>query len=164
MPAQLRWGLTWLGTSKFLVGVLAVIFDEEGRVLLLRHTYRPDYPWGLPGGWLKTGEGAAEGIERELLEETGFVVRAVQPLLVGGDSLRPRLDLVFLCEYEGGTFRPSAEVSEAHFLDPGDLPADMEPYLRTIVALALPTTGAEEKRQLINSWRGRAWLVLVPEE
>ena len=66
---------------KFLVGVLAVIFDDRGRVLLLKHTYRPDYPWGLPGGWLRAGEGAAEGIERELLEETGFVVRAIRPLM-----------------------------------------------------------------------------------
>jgi 8-oxo-dGTP diphosphatase len=164
LPARARWGLTWLVTSKFLVGVLAVIFDDGGRVLLLKHTDRPDYPWGLPGGWLKRGEGAAEGIKRELLEETGFVVRAVRPLLIGGDKRRPRLDLVFLCEYEGGTFRPSAEVSEARFFDPGNLPADMEPYLRTVVALALPTTGVEERRRLINSWRGRAWLVLTSEE
>jgi ADP-ribose pyrophosphatase YjhB (NUDIX family) len=149
---------------KFLVGVLAVIFDEGGRVLLLKHTYRPDYPWGLPGGWLKAGEGAAEGIERELLEETGLAVRAIRPLMVGGDSRHPRLDLVFSCEYKSGTFRPSAEVSEARFFDPAALPADMEPYLRTIVALALPTTGAMERQRLISSWRGKAWLALTSEE
>jgi len=160
----MRWGLTSLVTSKFLVGVLAVIFDEQGRVLLVEHTYRPDYPWGLPGGWLKRGEGAAEAIERELLEETGFVVRATRPLLVGGDGERPRLDLVFSCAYESGTFRPSAEVSEARFFAPGDLPAEMEPYLRTIVTLALPSTGAAERERLINSWRGRAWLVAASEE
>ena len=164
LSARMRWGLTWLGTSKFLVGVLAVIFDDQGRVMLLKHTYRPDYPWGLPGGWLKAGEGAAEGIERELLEETGYLVRAVRPLMVGGDNVHPRLDLVFMCKYESGTFRPSAEVSEARFFDAGDLPAEMEPYLRTIVALALPATGAEERAQLINSWRGKAWLALASEE
>ena len=164
MPARMRWWLTWLVMPKFLVGVLAVIFDEQGRVLLLKHTYRPDYPWGLPGGWLKAGEGAAAGIERELLEETGFVVRAMQPLMVGGDNQRPRLDLVFSCEYERGTFRPSAEVSEARFFDPTALPADMEPYLRTIVALALPTTGTAERERLVSSWRGKAWLALTSEE
>ena len=164
LPARGRWGLTWLLMPKFLVGVLAVIFDDRGRVLLLKHTYRPDYPWGLPGGWLKAGEGAAEGIERELLEETGLAVRAIRPLMVGGDGQRPRLDLVFSCEYESGTFRPSAEVSEARFFDPAALPADMEPYLRTIVALALPTTGATERQRLISSWRGKAWLALTSEE
>ena len=164
LPARLRWGLTWLVTSKFLVGVLAVIFDDQGRVLLLKHTYRPDYAWGLPGGWLKRGEGAAEGIERELFEETGFVVHAMQPLMIGGDKVYPRLDLVLSCQYESGTFRPSAEVSEARFFDPEDLPAEMEPYLQTIVALALPTTGAEERQRLINSWCGRAWLALASEE
>ena len=163
LPSRMRWGLTWLVASKFLVGVLAVIFDEQGRVLLLKHTYRPEYPWGLPGGWLKRGEGAAEAIERELLEETGFVVRAVQPLMMGGDSRRPRLDLVFSCEYQSGTFQTSAEVSEARFFDPGALPADMEPYLRTIVSLTLPTTGAEERQRLVNSWRGKAWLSLPIE-
>jgi ADP-ribose pyrophosphatase YjhB (NUDIX family) len=164
MPTRVRWGLTWLVTPKFLVGVLAVIFDEQGRVLLLKHTYRPECPWGLPGGWLKAGEGAAAGIERELLEETGLVIRAMQPLMVGGDGQRARLDLVFSCEYESGTFRPSAEVSEALFFDPAAMPTDMEPYLRTIVAIALPATGAEERRRLIDSWRGKAWLTLMSEE
>lgn len=164
LPPGGRWGLTWLLMPKFLVGVLAVIFDERGRVLLLKHTYRPDYPWGLPGGWLKAGEGAAEGIERELCEETGLVVRALHPLMVGGDSRRPRLDLVFSCEYQRGTFQPSAEVSEARFFDPAALPEDMEPYLRTIVALALPTTGVEERQQLIDSWRGKAWLAPISDE
>ena len=164
LPARGRWGLTWLLMPKFLVGVLAVIFDDRGRVLLLRHTYRPDCPWGLPGGWLKAGEGAAAGIERELLEETGLVVRAIRPLMVGGDGRRPRLDLVFSCEYKSGTFEPSAEVSEARFFDPAALPADMEPYLHTIVALALPTTGAMERQRLISSWRGKAWLALTSEE
>jgi ADP-ribose pyrophosphatase YjhB (NUDIX family) len=149
---------------KFLVGILAIIFDDQGRVLLLKHTYRPDFPWGLPGGWLKAGEGAIAGIERELLEETGLVVRAMQPLMVGGDSQHRRLDLVFSCEYKSGTFRPSAEVSEARFFDPAALPADMEPYLHTIVALALPTTGATERQRLIGSWRGKAWLALTSEE
>ena len=164
MPARVRWGLTWLVTPKFLVGVLAVIFDEQGWVLLLKHTYRPDYPWGLPGGWLKAGEGAAVGIERELLEETGLVVRAVQPLMIGGDGQRPRLDLVFSCEYESGTFRPSAEVSEVRFFDPAALPMDMEPYLRTIGALALPTTGPAERQRIVNSWRGKDWLALTSEQ
>jgi ADP-ribose pyrophosphatase YjhB (NUDIX family) len=164
LPARIRWGLTWLVTSRFLVGVLAIIFDDQGRILLLKHTYRPDYPWGLPGGWLKAGEGAAAGIERELLEETGFVVRATQPLMVGGAKAHSRLDLVFLCELVSGTFRPSAEVSEARFFEPGDLPAEVEPYQGTIVALALPATGAEERQQLINSWSGRAWLALASEE
>jgi 8-oxo-dGTP diphosphatase len=164
LPARGRWRLTWLLMPKFLVGVLAVIIDDMGRVLLLKHTYRPDYPWGLPGGWLKAGEGAAEGIERELLEETGFVVRASHPLMVGGDRLHMRLDLVFSCEYKRGTFRPSAEVSEARFFEPSALPEDMEPYLHTIVALALPTTGAAERQRLVSSWRGKAWLALTSEE
>ena len=164
LPARGRWGLTWLVTPKFLVGVMAVIFDDEGRVLLLKHTYRPDYPWGLPGGWLRAGEGAAQGIERELMEETGFVVRAIRPLMVGGDSRRARLDLVFSCEYLSGDFRSSAEVSEARFFDPAALPAEMELYLRTIVGLALPATGVTERRRLVGSLRGKAWIALVSEE
>ena len=71
---------------------------------------------------------------------------------------------MFLCEYESGTFRRSAEVSEARFFDPGDLPAEMEPYLRTIVALALLETGVEERQRLVDSWRGKAWMALASEE
>jgi 8-oxo-dGTP diphosphatase len=57
----------------------AVVFDEEGRVLLVRRGRPPlAGSWTLPGGHLEAGESAEQAIEREVLEETGLRVRAEQ--------------------------------------------------------------------------------------
>ncbi len=44
------------------------------KILLLKHTYRDKYPWGIPSGWLKRGEQPMEALQREIKEETGMVV------------------------------------------------------------------------------------------
>jgi len=49
------------------------VLDEEGRVLLFRHTYRPFAPWGFPSGRLKPNESPAEAIEREVREHRRFL-------------------------------------------------------------------------------------------
>ena len=117
LPGWLRALVLWIFVPKFLVGAVAIIFDEQGRVLLFRHTYRSDCPWGLPGGWLKKGEHAYQALERELFEESGYRIRTMRSVVIGGDTQLQRLDLYFECELLGGTFRPSAEVSEAAFFD-----------------------------------------------
>jgi ADP-ribose pyrophosphatase YjhB (NUDIX family) len=133
LPDWGRWGLTWWLTQKFLVGVMAVIFDKTGQVLLLNHTYRRAHSWGLPSGWLRAHESAVEAIVREVREETGYSIHAVRPLIIGGDEMRPRVDLVFLCQGDCGAFRPSAEVSEGRFFKLTALPESVEPYQRRLI-------------------------------
>ena len=54
----------------------AVIFDAEGRVLLVRRGRAPQVGrWTLPGGRVEGRESPAEAVAREVLEETGLVVR-----------------------------------------------------------------------------------------
>src|SRR5258708_38686600 len=59
----------------FMVGAMALIQDDQGRILIVEHTYRRDVPWGLPGGWLKHAESPETGLTREVLEETGLHVK-----------------------------------------------------------------------------------------
>ena len=68
----LRGSLIWLITQKFLVGVVGVVLNDAGQILLLKHTYRDKYPWGLPSGWLKRGEQPMDALKREIKEETGI--------------------------------------------------------------------------------------------
>jgi ADP-ribose pyrophosphatase YjhB (NUDIX family) len=68
-----------LAAPKVTLGACAVILDGRGRVLLAHHTYRAR-PWGLPGGFVSTGEQPAAGLERELREELG-VSAQVGPVL-----------------------------------------------------------------------------------
>lgn len=55
----------------------AVVHDGAGRLLLIRRGHDPHRgSWSLPGGRVEAGETVAQAVEREVLEETGLVVRA----------------------------------------------------------------------------------------
>src|ERR1700704_3479169 len=61
-----------------LVGVGGVLIDK-GRALLIRRGSEPlRGEWSIPGGMLELGETLAEGVTRELKEETGVTVRVLE--------------------------------------------------------------------------------------
>jgi len=49
IPRWGRWAILWLGNTKFLVGMVGVVFDDRECVLLLRHTYRHPPPGACRG-------------------------------------------------------------------------------------------------------------------
>ena len=87
LAGPLQWAVLWLSQAKFMVGVTGVVFDGEGRVLLLRHRFWPEGSWGLPGGYAHRGEELEAALARELREETGAAAGA---LLVVGDEVGAR--------------------------------------------------------------------------
>lgn len=53
----------------------AVVFDDRGRLLLVKRANPPAQgTWSLPGGRLEPGESASRGVVREVFEETGLTV------------------------------------------------------------------------------------------
>ncbi len=62
----------------------AIIFDEVGRVLLVRSEVL-EVRWNLPGGGLDRGETLVEGLRREVREETGLEIE-VGPLVAVFDE------------------------------------------------------------------------------
>jgi ADP-ribose pyrophosphatase YjhB (NUDIX family) len=54
--------------------------DGEGRVLLVRASARSNTPgvWSLPGGGIEHGEHPADGVVREVAEETGLTVKVTR--------------------------------------------------------------------------------------
>jgi 8-oxo-dGTP diphosphatase len=66
-----------------------VIFDPEGRVLLIRRGHPPfvgDY--ALPGGFVEIGETVEQACRREALEETGIKVDVLRLVGVYSDPAR----------------------------------------------------------------------------
>jgi ADP-ribose pyrophosphatase YjhB (NUDIX family) len=59
------------------IAAYALCLDEEGRILLCRTapTVTPNGEWMLPGGGVEFGEDPADGVLRELEEETGLTGR-----------------------------------------------------------------------------------------
>jgi ADP-ribose pyrophosphatase YjhB (NUDIX family) len=76
-----------------LVGVGAVVV-RNGRVLLIRRAKPPRQgEWSLPGGLQKLGETLFEAARREVMEETGVVIRPLAVIDVVDLIERDRDDL-----------------------------------------------------------------------
>lgn len=107
--------------TRFLVGVTGVIFNDRQEILLFKHTYR-SHAWSLPGGYLESGEHPRECLEREIKEESGFVVSVDDSLKTRTDRETARLDMCYTGVLIGGDFTPSHEVSEYGFFALDKLP------------------------------------------
>ncbi len=107
--------------AKFRVAVAAMIFDEQGRVLLFKHTYRK-FEWGIPAGSLEYDEEPKNAIVREFLEETGMQIQVQELLLADSSKQDHHVSLIYLCKIMGGVFRESLEISEMRYFDVNDLP------------------------------------------
>jgi len=73
-----------------------VIFDAEGRALLIRRGHSPYAgSYALPGGFVEIGETVEEACRRETLEETGIKVDVLRLVGVYSDPARdPRAHTV----------------------------------------------------------------------
>src|SRR5687767_13028680 len=71
--------------STIIIAVGAVILDDVGRVLLVKHVpERKSFwqgKWICPGGRLQVGETIEAGILREVWEETHLHIRLSRPLV-----------------------------------------------------------------------------------
>ena len=121
MPMWIHVFVMRLTQPKFNAGVSALVFDETGRVLLFKHTYRK-YAWGIPGGTLEYREQPAEAMVREFYEEANMKIEIKKLLKIASAKEFPHLSIVYLCNIISGEFKPSHEISEMKYFDVNNLP------------------------------------------
>src|SRR5713226_4115805 len=105
----------------FRVSVSALIFEEER--VLLAHRRDIDW-WNLPGGAIDSGETIAEGLQREVREETGLVIAVGQLVGVYSKPLKQEIVLSLRCQITGGTLNTidDDDIDECRFFPIGELP------------------------------------------
>jgi 8-oxo-dGTP pyrophosphatase MutT (NUDIX family) len=108
----------------FTVGAMCMITRSDGARLLVRHSYRKG--WGVPGGLLKRGEEAADGAQRECMEEVGLAIVLDLPPTVVVDPDARRVDVIFTARPADGASTDvaacSAELLEARWFLPDEMP------------------------------------------
>jgi ADP-ribose pyrophosphatase YjhB (NUDIX family) len=118
----------WFVTRPLSVGVLGLVVDDEGRILLVEQTYR--HGWYLPGGGVRRKEPLDEALRRELREEVG-VEPTEPPLLLGiyWNFAESKSDYVAVFVVERWRRRParSIEIAREAFFAPAELPDDVSP-------------------------------------
>lgn len=97
-----------------LPGITAIVFDDEGRVLLGRRSDTGE--WSVIGGISEPGEEPAATAEREVYEETAVTCVAERVVLT--QALRPvQYENGDRCQYLDVTFRCRATGGEARVND-----------------------------------------------
>jgi len=136
-----------IGTTVLEVPTAGVlIFDERGRVLLVRHVEGND--WTTPGGMIEPYETPSDAAVRETWEETGLLVALTHVIGVFGGELCVStyangdtiswVATVFGAQPVGGTLEPDGEeILEARYFDRTELDSIRgKPHLRLFLDAA----------------------------
>lgn len=117
--------------SRPVIGVGGILLDGE-RVLLVRRGREPlKGVWSIPGGRVELGESLTGAVERELLEEVGLHVRAVEPVEIFERVVRDKEGRVeyhyvlidYLCDVVGGRLAAGDDAAETRWVRRGELAA-----------------------------------------
>jgi ADP-ribose pyrophosphatase YjhB (NUDIX family) len=122
-------------TQPTVFGATAIAEDEQGRVLLVRHSYMRG--WSLPGGGVGRGEPPEVAVVRELAEEVGLT-ESDSPEFIGLYTRKVAWfsNVIALYRLRNAriAFRPNLEVREILFCDPASPPQDTQPGTRRRLA------------------------------
>jgi ADP-ribose pyrophosphatase YjhB (NUDIX family) len=138
---SLRFGVRLFAPRQY-VGAVGAVFNGAGKILLVEHLFRTDFPWGLPGGWVEPGENPSETVRREIMEELHLEIDVKELLFseqvgVVRKSAHPsHLGLAFYCRLLYGEPAISAEIISFEWSDPTDIQHQLAPFQRKAALLA----------------------------
>ncbi len=108
------------------IDVRGAVFRDD-KILLVRE--RSDGKWTLPGGWADVNETPAQAVEKEIVEESGFIAKAAKLAAVYDCNKRnppPSVfhiwKCIFICDLIGGAAQLSSETDGVEFFSLDSLP------------------------------------------
>ena len=122
-----------MADQSIMIGVGAIIEDEAGKILLVKHKpARGGFwqgKWICPGGQLELGETIEEGITREVKEETQLEIDLLTPLppfdriVRSGDRVSLHVIYIdYLAKVIGGKLKPGSDIDEAIWVEKERIP------------------------------------------
>lgn len=136
--------IVWRAYGPRTIGIRGLVVDDDGNVLLVRHTYGPS-TWHLPGGGVKRRETLLQALARELQEEVGVTITG--PVRLHGtlsNMSEGKSDhiSVFVVDRWSRDTRDGAATADAEIDAARRFPAD-----------ALPPETSPGTRRRIEEWR-----------
>ncbi len=122
-PKAYKWATKRLGAA-------AIITDERGCVLMVRHSYGK-LNWEIPGGAAEADETIGDTAVREVLEETGLHVTAERLTGIYYMAENDSHHFVFLCRSLDTGQQPKADLSEitdCGYFPPNALPRPISDF------------------------------------
>jgi mutator protein MutT len=127
-----RWTMR-LTHPRFTVTAGAVIFNDKGEVLLLKHRFRAGSGWGLPGGFMEKGEQPIDALRRELREEIGLELDDVKVFAARSFKKPKQVEVLFRARANAQVQSRTVEVERAEWFAidalPEGLPRDQRVYI-----------------------------------
>jgi 8-oxo-dGTP diphosphatase len=137
VPRRLKRWTMRLSNPRFAVTAGAVITDNRGRVLLLKHRFRPGTGWGMPGGFMQEGEQPEEALRRELREEVGLEVEKLKLFTTRAFSVPRQVEIVFTARAIGNTNELNFEIQKAAWFSSNELPQELPKDQAQLIKRAL---------------------------
>lgn len=118
----------WRTTRSLTLGTQACVFSTDGRILLVKHTYRPG--WHFPGGGVEKNETVKSALKRELYEEARIELTGPPELfgIFANFDYFPSDHIALFTVRQWHQIeppKPNREIAAHGFFSPDELPEDI---------------------------------------
>jgi 8-oxo-dGTP pyrophosphatase MutT (NUDIX family) len=117
LPEGVRQRAVRAASPSYTLGAQARITRDDGRILLVKAAYR--WRWGMPGGLMDAGEGPAEAVVRETLEETGLAIELVGEPVVVVETGMQRVNFIYNARPADGVDPDALQAQASEILEIG---------------------------------------------